>query len=82
MLDTVVLKGQLARPTTDDYVGLIQPKGICNELAYLEQLKATGILVVEISDRGTLDDSLEATRKVLIGGPDIFYPAAQAPVTY
>lgn len=75
-LDRQVLAGQLIRPTVDDYVGLIQTKGIRHELVYLEQLNASGMSVVEISDRGTLDDCLEATRQALAEGPDIIYQAA------
>jgi predicted RecB family nuclease len=75
-LDRLALEGRLDRPETDGYVRLIQDKGNRHELAYLEQLKASGSAVVEISNRGTLADRLAATSQALTAGPDIIYQAA------
>jgi predicted RecB family nuclease len=71
---------QLVQPVVfaadDEQAQLLQEKGIEHEKAYLARLQRDGRTVVEISDKGSLDTRVTATRNAMQAGADVVYQGA------
>jgi predicted RecB family nuclease len=66
----------IALPADDEHAKLLQEKGIEHEKAFLSRLKTEGRNVVEVSDKGTLDTRVAATRAAMETGADVVYQGA------
>jgi uncharacterized protein len=66
----------VALPADDEHAKLLQEKGIEHEKAFLSRLKNEGRNVVEVSDKGTLDIRVAATRAAMETGADVVYQGA------
>jgi predicted RecB family nuclease len=66
----------VALPADDEHAQLLQEKGIEHEKAFLSRLKGEGRKVVEVSDKGTLDTRVAATRAAMEAGADVVYQGA------
>jgi len=66
----------VALPVDDEHAQLLQEKGIEHEKAFLSRLKGEGRKVVEVSDKGTLDTRVAATRAAMEAGADVVYQGA------
>lgn len=76
VLDVRQLVQPVALPADDEQAKLLQEKGIEHEKAYLARLRKEGRTVAEISDRGSLDGRVAATRKAMKDGADVVYQGA------
>jgi predicted RecB family nuclease len=70
------LTAPVALPTDDEHAKLLQEKGIEHERSFLSRLKTEGLNVVEVSDKGTLDTRVAATRAAMEAGADVVYQGA------
>jgi len=75
-LDIKDLETPLPHAKDDAQMQLIQDKGLEHEHHYLESLKNTGLIVVEVPEKGTLQERVAMTRNIMREGPDIIYQAA------
>ena len=77
---TVLDLRQLAKPVVlaedDEQAKLLQEKGIEHEKAYLARLRKESLTVAEISDQGSLDTRVAATREAMRDGADVIYQGA------
>ena len=77
-LDLQVVSGRITTPPdgSDEYLELLQLKGIEHERRYLEALKAQGKSVHEIQRVDELNRMAEATRCAMREGVDVIYQGA------
>lgn len=77
---TVLDIGNLTKPATfapdDESAVLLQEKGIAHERAYLDQLRAEGRSIKEITNEGTLVQRVQATLEAMRSGYDVVYQGA------
>jgi predicted RecB family nuclease len=77
---TVLDRRQLDAPVPlakdDDYLQLLQEKGLQHELAYRERVRAEGRQVVEVPNEGPLERRTERTREAMFAGADVIYQGA------
>jgi predicted RecB family nuclease len=75
-LDLRQLTQPVEFPPDDDQAKLLQDMGMEHERAYLEQLKAQGLSVIEIDGDADIAAKAERTRAALLEGPDVIYQGA------
>ena len=67
-LDRRQLDAPVPLPEDDQYLKLLQEKGIEHECAYRAKLQADGRQVVDIPTRGSLEEKTERTRAAMAAG--------------
>lgn len=65
----------LQRAEDGESVVLIQEKGFSHESAYLEQLRAQGLRVVELKNDGNPTELAKLTEETMRAGPDVIFQA-------
>lgn len=75
-LDLKNLENPVTFPPDDDHMQLLQEKGLEHEQAYLDQLKAKGKTVVEITGEKDIAEKAELTRKALAQGSEVVFQGA------
>jgi uncharacterized protein len=77
---TVLDRRQLDAPVPvaedDEYLKLLQEKGLEHERNLRDQLSAEGRQVLEIAQEGTLEDRTARTRQAMLAGADVIYQGA------
>src|SRR2546421_1270324 len=75
-LDRRQLDAPVPLPEDDEYLKLLQDKGIEHERAYQAKLQADGRQVVDIPTRGSLEEKTERTRAAMAAGAEVIYQGA------
>lgn len=75
-LDLKNLDHPVTFPPDDDHMQLLQEKGLEHEQAYLDQLRAKGKTVIDITGEEDIAEKAELTRKALAQGPDVVFQGA------
>ena len=75
-IDRLHLDVPQTKTDADEHAQLIRKKGHEHEQAYLEELRAKGLSIIEIPETGDLREQVRLTQEALSSGPDIIYQAA------
>jgi uncharacterized protein len=70
------LETPLKRAVDDESAKLVQEMGFAHESAYLESLRASGLKIHEVTDKGSSADLAHATREAMREGHDVIFQAA------
>src|SRR5688572_29085971 len=65
----------LKRAEDDESAVLIQEKGFSHESAYLEQLRAKGLRIIEMPGNGNPAELAKQTEAAMREGPDVIFQA-------
>lgn len=76
VLDRRQLDAPLPVAEDDEYLKLLQEKGLEHERNLRDRLSAEGRQVLEIAQEGTLEDRTARTRQAMLAGADVIYQGA------
>lgn len=75
-LDIRQLTTPVSLPETPEEHRLLQERGLAHEHAHLAALKQQGLRVVEIDDRGTIEERARLTEEAMRSGAEVIYQGA------